>query len=176
MRGPAEFSRYVYDLLKEHFPDRELELDPVNHTIHAGEARFGMSNLYIEFQQGQLSESEAKQALIANFRRAFEMLDAADTMLPDKWEDVESRLRVQLANASLRELNPQLSVLYGSSLGHCRRFACRLRIYSSGGCRSLGEVGNRYSRDCARQFAESFQQHADGVYSWPTQFCHLANM
>ena len=98
------FTQRVLEVVQREFPTRGFRLGEELGVITDGSAKFGMSNLLAQFQQSSLPEEEFDQAIIENFAGALRLIDGAGDAIPDAWDDVKPRLRVQLVSAKVTDV------------------------------------------------------------------------
>lgn len=111
-----EFCRHAHRVLCEHFADREFELDADAGTIQSGDLRMGMSNLFAEFRQNEVSLEEFDRLVVENFGRALEMLESPETLMPEQWEAAASRLRPQLISNRYSEISDAIRFPFSSEV------------------------------------------------------------
>ncbi|MCS7471603.1 hypothetical protein NZK35_33565 [Stieleria sp. ICT_E10.1] len=98
------FTNRVLSVIQREFPTRGFRLGEELGVITDGSAKFGMSNLWAQFQQSPLPDEEFDQVIIEKFAGALKLIDGAAEAIPQAWEDVKPRLRVQLVSAKVTDV------------------------------------------------------------------------
>ncbi len=98
------FTNRVLSVIQREFPTRGFRLGEELGVITDGSAKFGMSNLWAQFQQSPMPDEEFDQVIIEKFAGALKLIDGAAEAIPQAWEDVKPRLRVQLVSAKVTDV------------------------------------------------------------------------
>lgn len=102
--GLHEFCMQVIDILRKNFPQREFEYDGGAESITSGTLRFGMRNMYLEYQQSR-EGVDLEGALVSRFESAFNLVETNGIVSLGTWDEMKSRLRMQLVRADLASMD-----------------------------------------------------------------------
>ena len=105
----AKFSEFVLEHLRQRFPSKQFQPGEDLATIRCGEVVFGLTNLHAQYQQSDLSDDEFAKGVMDSFEQMMEMVESSADAIPETWDEVKNRLRLQLVSSRIDELESAIT-------------------------------------------------------------------